>query len=178
MKQASRDTGPMRGCAHRGFVSRPASVQPPRMRVGQNPARGTEDPTPRWSASSANAKWPLSMEGVSDRTSRCWSRGSGGSGLGGSCPGGPTRRRERMVRRKPERERRQRRQRSVTSVASVENIPGTVASLEVEVNVTRRSGDKGVRAHPLPRSAWWVPKPIATREAKASRTAPGANEYG
>lgn len=37
MKQASRDTGPMRGCAHRGFVSRPALVQPPRMRVGLKP---------------------------------------------------------------------------------------------------------------------------------------------
>lgn len=37
VKQASRDTGPMRGCAHRGFVSRPASVQPSRMRVGAKP---------------------------------------------------------------------------------------------------------------------------------------------
>jgi len=84
-----------------------AWVRPPRIRIqasvgstaahegGLNPTRGTEDPTPRWSESSANAKRPLSMKGVSDRTSRCWSRSSGGSGLGGSCPGGPTRRRER-----------------------------------------------------------------------------------
>jgi len=58
VKQASRDTGPMRGCAHRGFVSRPAQVQPSRMRAGQKPARGTMGPAPRWSVSSANAKWP------------------------------------------------------------------------------------------------------------------------
>jgi hypothetical protein len=72
----------------------PRWFQPPRMRVGLNPIRGTEDPTPRRSASFADAKWPLSMKGVPDRGSRCWSRGSGGYGLGGSCPGGPTRRRE------------------------------------------------------------------------------------
>jgi len=95
VKQASRDAGPMRGCAHRGFTSRPASVQPSCKRVGQNPARGTVDPASRRSASFAHAKWPLSMEGVPDRTNRRWSRGSGRSGLGGSCPGGPTRRRER-----------------------------------------------------------------------------------
>jgi hypothetical protein len=62
VKQASRDTGSMCGCAHRGLVSRPALVEPPRMRVGLNPARGTVDPAPRRSASFADAKWPLSME--------------------------------------------------------------------------------------------------------------------
>jgi len=49
---------------------------------------------PRRNASSANAKRPLSMEDVPDRGSRCWSRNSGRYGLGGFCPGGPTRRRE------------------------------------------------------------------------------------
>jgi hypothetical protein len=70
------------------------------------------------------------MEGVPDRGSRCWSRGSGRYGLGGFRPGGPTRRRERQVRRKPERKRRQERQRSATWAAPADKTPGTAARLE------------------------------------------------
>jgi hypothetical protein len=52
----------------------------------------------------ANAKWPLSMEGIRDQEDRRSSRGGGGTGLGDSCPGGRARRR--VARRKLERERR------------------------------------------------------------------------
>lgn len=48
---------------------------------------------PRWGASPVDAKWPLSMEGALDRESHHRSRGGGGSDLGNSRPGGPTRRR-------------------------------------------------------------------------------------
>jgi hypothetical protein len=166
------------GCAHRGFVSRPALVQPPRMRVGLNPARGTVDPAPRRSASFVHAKWPLSMEDTPDRGNRCWSRGSGRYGLGSSCPGGPTRRREswshenrsgrgdRGVRGRSHGPRRR-----ITS-------PARSRSLEEEVNGTRRSGDNGCACAPPPPVTWWAPKPIASREVKASWTVPGASEYG
>lgn len=139
------------GCAHRGFGSRPALVQPPRMRVGLNPTRGTADPAPRRSASFAHAKWPLSMKGVPDRTNRCWSRSSGRNGLGGSCPGGPTRRRERWS----QENRSGRGDRNVRGWSHGQGrrikSPALSRSLESEVNGTRRSGDTGVRAHPLPR---------------------------
>jgi hypothetical protein len=48
---------------------------------------------PRWGVSPVDAKWPLSMEDAQDRESHRRSRGGGGSGLGSSRPGGPTRRR-------------------------------------------------------------------------------------
>jgi len=41
VKQASRDSGSMCGCAHLELGSRSALVKPPRMRAGLNPARGT-----------------------------------------------------------------------------------------------------------------------------------------
>ena len=53
---------------------------------------------------------------------------------------------------KPERERRQGCQRSVPWAASVDKIPGPVTNPRIGVNGIRRSGDTGVRAHPLPRS--------------------------
>jgi len=132
------------GCAHRGLGSRPALVQPPRMRVGLNPARGTVDPASRRSASFAHAKWPLSMKGVPDRRSRCWSRSSGGNGLGGSCPGGPTRRRERWS----QENRSGRGDRNVRGWSHGQGgwirSPALSRSLESEVNGTRRSGDTRV----------------------------------
>jgi hypothetical protein len=102
------------------------------------------DLAPRWSASSINAKWHLSMEGVPDRGNHCRSRASGRDGLGSSHPGGPTRRRESRsnenrrgrsdgdVRGRPHRSRR------------LDNIPGSVANLERGVNVARQA-EKRVR---------------------------------
>lgn len=127
MKQASRDTGPMRGCAHLGFVSRPAPVQPPRMRVGQKPRSRHGG---NWCLGEAQAsptrKGPYRWKAPRIAEVVRWSRSSGRNDLGGSRPGGPTRRRERQVRRKPERERRQGCQRLATWAASVDKIPGSV----------------------------------------------------
>lgn len=168
MKQASRDDGSMRGCAHRDLESRPASVEPPRMRVGQNPARGTVALMSRRSASSAHAKRPLSMEGSPGRGSRCCSRGSGRSDLGGSHSGGPTRRRASWSNQNRSERGDRGVRRSVATAASAENIPGTVASLEREAIAARRSGETGVRVHPLPRKRGGSqsPSPRARRKSR------------
>lgn len=94
MKQASRDTGPMRGCAHRGFVSRPALVQPPRMRVGLKSHSRHGGPN----ASMERKLCQREMAPIDGRRPRSGkqllSRSIGITGLGSYCPGGPTRRRE------------------------------------------------------------------------------------
>lgn len=98
---------------------------------------------------------------------RCCSRGSGKTGLGSSRPGGPTRRRDEKVQRKPEQETRQRWKRSVAPAASADNTPGTVASPEAGASAARQKRRTWTRV--------CVPSPGYVVGPKAHRSARGAS---
>jgi hypothetical protein len=110
------------------------------------------------------------MEVVPDRESRRCSRSGGGTGLGGSRPGGPTRRRERWSDQnrsgrgdRNDRGRPHRPGRWRTS-------PAWSSSPEPGVNAVRRSGVRTQRVRPLPRSRGGPQSPsLRTRRKSRGR---------
>jgi hypothetical protein len=168
----------MCGGCHRGLDRRPVGVITPVHEGGAHASLAARRALlPRQGESPADAKWPLSMEGAPGRRSHVGSRRRGGSGLGSSRPGGPTRRRGHRPPKTGAGD--------ATGASEVggigragKNTPCTVKESPGRGGCGSPKRGIGSRDDPPSPATRRVPKPVASTRRASAGDAPGASEYG